>query len=103
MRILGTAREVHGRRSDGSSFPVEMTLTEMPTSASALLVAVARDITERKRAEEQLRHLAEHDALTGLLNRRRFEQELDKHIAYAARYGTRRLGAGRRTSTTSGT
>ena len=28
VRILGTAREVHGRRGDGSSFPIELTLTE---------------------------------------------------------------------------
>ncbi len=76
-----------GRRSDGSSFPIELTLTEADLGERAL-VAVARDITERKRVEEKLRHLADFDALTGLLNRRRFEQELDKHIAYSARYGT---------------
>ena len=87
MQILGTAREVLGRRSDGSSFPIELTLTEA-NLGERVLVAVARDITERKRAEEKLRHLADFDALTGLLNRRRFEQELDKHIAYSARYGT---------------
>ncbi len=87
VRILGTAREVHGRRGDGSSFPVELTLTEADLG-ERVLVAVARDITERKRAEEKLRHLADFDALTGVLNRRRFEQELDKHIAYSTRFGT---------------
>jgi diguanylate cyclase (GGDEF)-like protein/PAS domain S-box-containing protein len=45
------------------------------------------DVTERKRAEAQLQHMADHDPLTGLLNRRRFEQELERHLARARRYG----------------
>jgi diguanylate cyclase (GGDEF)-like protein/PAS domain S-box-containing protein len=55
-------------------------------SAPRLLVQVL-DITERKRVEAQLKHLAEHDPLTGLLNRRRFESELSRHVAQARRYG----------------
>ena len=48
-----------------------------------------QDITERRRFERELRHLADHDPLTGLFNRRRFEQELDRHVAEVARYGPR--------------
>jgi diguanylate cyclase (GGDEF)-like protein/PAS domain S-box-containing protein len=54
--------------------------------APRLLVQVL-DITERKRVEAQLKHLAEHDPLTGLLNRRRFAAELARHVAQAQRYG----------------
>lgn len=84
--ILGTARELVGQRADGSSFPLELTLTEALLEAP-VLVAVGRDVTERRRTEDQLRRLADHDSLTGLYNRRRFEQEIDGHISYAARYG----------------
>jgi diguanylate cyclase (GGDEF)-like protein/PAS domain S-box-containing protein len=45
------------------------------------------DVTERKRVEASLQHMADHDSLTGLLNRRRFEQELERHLGNMRRYG----------------
>jgi diguanylate cyclase (GGDEF)-like protein/PAS domain S-box-containing protein len=47
-----------------------------------------QDITERKRFESQLHHLADHDPLTGVFNRARFERELDRETAAAHRYQT---------------
>ncbi|MDP1849063.1 MAG: EAL domain-containing protein [Solirubrobacteraceae bacterium] len=46
-----------------------------------------RDITKQKRFEQDLQQLADHDALTGLLNRRRFEEELARSVAHATRHG----------------
>src|SRR5215212_6407313 len=46
-----------------------------------------QDITERRRHEAELRRMADHDPLTGLLNRRSFERELERHVAYVERYG----------------
>jgi diguanylate cyclase (GGDEF)-like protein/PAS domain S-box-containing protein len=46
-----------------------------------------QDVTERKRAEEQIRYLAYHDSLTGLGNRRLFKERLGMAVAQARRNG----------------
>jgi diguanylate cyclase (GGDEF)-like protein/PAS domain S-box-containing protein len=51
-------------------------------------IAQMQDVTERKRFEGQLQHLADHDAVTGLFNRRRFEEELARELAASQRYCT---------------
>ena len=45
------------------------------------------DITEHKHTEEHVMYLADHDSLTGLYNRRRFNEELEHAIARSRRYG----------------
>ncbi len=47
------------------------------------------DITERRTMERELRHMADHDPLTGLLNRRGLETELERHVTHVNRYGDR--------------
>lgn len=52
--------------------------------------AVVRGALERaEKTEAELRYLADHDSLTGLLNRRRFRAELDQSVSFSARYGGR--------------
>jgi diguanylate cyclase (GGDEF)-like protein len=52
--------------------------------------AVVEGALERaEKTESELRFLADHDSLTGLLNRRRFRAELDQYVSFTARYGGR--------------
>jgi diguanylate cyclase (GGDEF)-like protein/PAS domain S-box-containing protein len=77
-------------RKDGTPVHVSLTVSPIKDGRGRVVAAsaIGRDITERKRFEDQLRHLADHDYLTGLFNRRRFDEELQREIARAQRYGT---------------
>ncbi len=48
---------------------------------------VSEALTQAEKTEAQLRYIADHDSLTGLLDRRRFRVELDQHVSFSARYG----------------
>src|SRR3954454_1307933 len=75
--------------SEGRHVEVSLSLSPMRSAAREQIDSVsviARDNTERKRLERQLLHLADHDALTGLHNRRRFDEELGRAVANTLRY-----------------
>jgi diguanylate cyclase (GGDEF)-like protein/PAS domain S-box-containing protein len=52
------------------------------------VIGQIQDITGRRQFEDQLQHMADHDPLTGLLNRRAFERQLEQHVVEARRYGS---------------
>jgi len=74
--------EAPGLRHDGLTFPQEISISAIEGGG---LVCVVRDITERTYAEEQIKHLAYHDALTALPNRLLFKDRLTVAISHAQR------------------
>jgi two-component system CheB/CheR fusion protein len=54
-RMIGIGREVAGRRKDGAVFPMDLAVSEFTDGAARKFVGTVRDITSRKRSEEQLR------------------------------------------------
>ncbi len=55
---------------------VEIHTTPMMMNGRKMLISIVTDVTDRKRAEEQIFYLAYHDALTGLANRKHFYEKL---------------------------
>jgi len=66
---------------------INLTLIRDADGRPLHFIAQVQDITERRNPERELQHMADHDPLTGLLNRRSFERELNGHSARVQRYG----------------
>ncbi len=82
------AGEIWDRRKSGEIYPKWMTITAVKDErgATTQYVAIFSDITERKKAEEEIRNLAFYDPLTHLPNRRLFLERLHTALAASARY-----------------
>lgn len=75
------------RHLNGHNVWVRMIITsEIDSNGVGKLRGLMLDITEQRSAEDRILYLAEHDSLTSLINRRRFQEELDRRVAYALRY-----------------
>ena len=93
-RSMGSGRFLYARRQDGSLFPAEIGLAPIQTGDGSYTLSLVIDLTQLKEAEdritrlareleqanEQLAQLASTDALTGLYNRREFDEQLDSQI-----------------------
>ena len=65
---------------------IEAVLAKLEDDDRAVVLAA---LERAERTEAELRYLADHDSLTGLLDRRRFRAELDQYVSFSARYGGR--------------
>jgi PAS domain S-box-containing protein len=74
--ILGKRIEITGMRSDGTEFPVELTITRINLPGPPMFTGYVRDITERKQAEAELRASRARLVRAGDEARRRLERDL---------------------------
>jgi len=83
----GFAIELRCLRRDGEPLWVaaHCSFFSEPGASSPCLILQVQDISARRRAEAGLHHLAFHDSLTGLPNRRRFHEHLGQAVEYAKR------------------
>jgi diguanylate cyclase (GGDEF)-like protein/PAS domain S-box-containing protein len=81
--------EIALKAKDGPAVDALLNARAVRTADGTFLYheGILTDITHLKRQEEQLLHLAAHDPLTGLHNRREFNVILDRHLSQAKRYG----------------
>jgi diguanylate cyclase (GGDEF)-like protein/PAS domain S-box-containing protein len=81
--------EIWDKRKDGSEYPKWVRVDTIRDAGGCIshYVTVFSDISERKANEERIRHLAQHDALTGLPNRFTLAAHLEHALVRAERSG----------------
>ena len=85
-RIIGVrGREVLSVRKNGEEFPMEISVSEMVLGGHRYFIGIVRDITDRKRAEQKIAHLAHYDYLTDLPNRALLLDVLNHSVSLAKR------------------
>lgn len=85
--VIGNTVELTGARKDGSEFLLEMSVGTWETEKGVFFSSILRDITERKMSEEKINNLVYLDPLTGLPNRRLFNDRLDALLRQADERG----------------
>ena len=87
-RSIGSVlKEVRAKTADGNALPVELSRGEITYEGRPATVMALRDLSDRKRDEEKIRHLAHHDALTDLPNRFLLQERFGHDLAVASRLG----------------
>lgn len=74
--IIGKGRQLPAVRKNGEIFQMELALTKVEKESETEFIGIVRDISERISAEDKIYNMAYTDTITGLKNRRWFEQEL---------------------------
>jgi diguanylate cyclase (GGDEF)-like protein/PAS domain S-box-containing protein len=78
----GVPMEMVGLRKDFSAFPLELKTTRLKIKNRVLYITSARDISDRKEAEQRIRYMASHDALTSLPNRTLLQDRIEQTLIH---------------------
>ncbi len=81
QRGVDTAYESVAVHKSGYRIPVEFIVRSMVRNGQTTRMAIVRDLRDREAARSRIHHLAHHDALTGLLNRQAFMEQLELRLA----------------------
>jgi len=83
---VGKTTELTALRRDGIEIPVDVSLSTVNVQGRWSAIGILRDISERKHAEAALQKLATTDPLTGIANRRKFNETLEAELQRAERH-----------------
>ncbi|MBF0473730.1 MAG: diguanylate cyclase, partial [Nitrospirae bacterium] len=86
--VIGKTTEFTGLNNSGIEFPVEISLASFQSDNKLYALGIVRDITARKQMEDQLKHLATTDRLTGAFNRLKFDDIIVREIERTKRYNS---------------
>lgn len=77
-KIIGVGRELPAIRKNGSTFPMELSISEVLDANEKVFIGIVRDITARKKAEQEIHQLAYYDSTTKVLNKNSFDRDMKK-------------------------
>ncbi len=86
--IFNQRIELIAMRSDGTEFPVELTLNALNEDGLSLVTGFLRDISEQKKAQQEIENFAYYDVLTGLPNRRLLVDRFQHAVLLSQRSNT---------------
>jgi diguanylate cyclase (GGDEF)-like protein/PAS domain S-box-containing protein len=86
-RSGGQSRELTGLRHDGSTFPLNLSLSEIAHAGRTGFIALTRDMSQQHQAAEEIYYLAFYDRLTDLPNRRLLMDYLKQALMISTRSG----------------
>ncbi len=89
LRRNGRVRDMLHNVESPSGETVDLSISAelLQVDGGELILSVVRDVTERRRAEARIAHMAHHDSLTGLANRALFQSRLEQAFTSERRFG----------------
>ncbi|MEJ2200402.1 MAG: diguanylate cyclase, partial [Desulfuromonadaceae bacterium] len=84
--VIGKTLELYARQKDGTEIPVEISVSALQVKKAWHTATIIRDISERKKMEQDMTVMAHYDMLTGLPNRSLFFDRFTQFLSLAHRH-----------------